>query len=319
MGLKSALHTPPPTPLHGHRRLRVPPAPPLTTASLSLLSLSLSLFLSPLSANAQECTAQGNVAIFMVYQAENPDSVFLSEDGCLAGGGRGSGCCSGAQCRVCEPNQVTSTSGQQMNWNSCVCEPCPPGSVQFREGSQECVQCPAGWYQPFQGRTECIQCPTGTFNPRVGRVEECVVCPPGTYSKSENRAYREATTKLYRGTTTTFDQSKGAISCTNCKAGEGTRVHNDEKMKCHPVLPSALEGSSPPTPHLPPSMSSSSSAQKTRACTQDHKTVRRRVFLISPDSYHSMRACIDSLVDSFGCIHDGGGGTSLHRISQLSP
>ena len=83
---------------------------------------------SPSPARAQDCTIQGSVAIFMVYQEENPDSVFYSEDGCLAGGGRGSGCCPGAQCRVCEPNAVESTSGKQMRWNSCLCEPCPPGA-----------------------------------------------------------------------------------------------------------------------------------------------------------------------------------------------
>lgn len=182
-----------------------------------LSSLLLSRMLATIS--AQECTAQGNVAIFMVFQAENPDTVFHSDDGCLAGGGRGSGCCSGAQCRVCESNQVTSISGKQMNWNSCVCEPCPPGTVQFRAGRQECVECPAGWYQPQEGQTECIQCPAGTFNPKVGRFEPCLMCPPGTYSKSQIRAYREATTKMYRGTTTTFNPSMGSISCTNCPAG----------------------------------------------------------------------------------------------------
>ena len=78
-------------------------------------------------------------------QEENPDSVFYSEDGCLAGGGRGSGCCPGAQWRVCEPNGVGSTSGRQMRWNSCLCEPCPAGSVQYRAGMNTCVECPAGW------------------------------------------------------------------------------------------------------------------------------------------------------------------------------
>ena len=46
----------------------------------------------PAPASAQtDCVIQGAVAIFMVYQAENPDAVFFSEDGCLAGGGRGNG------------------------------------------------------------------------------------------------------------------------------------------------------------------------------------------------------------------------------------
>ena len=62
------------------------------------------------------------------------------------------------------------------------------------------------------------------------------MCPPGTYSKSQVRAYREATTKLFRGTTTTFDQSMGAIACTNCAAGtyqpKSGGKNADECLKC---------------------------------------------------------------------------------------
>ena len=175
----------------------------------------------PAPASAQtDCVIQGATAIFMVYQAENPDSVFFSEDGCLAGGGRGTGCCAGAQCRVCEPNQVTSAGGKLMRWNSCQCEPCPPGNVQFRVGQNTCIECPAGWYQPVAGQTNCIQCPPGTFNPSRGRSTTCGECPPGTYSKSSILAYREATTKLYRAADgTEFDDSAGATSCTECPAG----------------------------------------------------------------------------------------------------
>jgi hypothetical protein len=82
--------TPIPPPLHQHRLLSSFPPLPL----LLLPSLLLFVTLLPTAA-AQECTAQGNVAIFMVFQAENPDIVFFSENGCLAGGGRGSGCCQG--------------------------------------------------------------------------------------------------------------------------------------------------------------------------------------------------------------------------------
>ena len=89
---------------------------------LSQLLLLLAGFARLVDAQG-DCMPQGSVAIFMVYQAENPDSVFFSEDGCLAGGGRGTGCCAGAQCRVCEPNQVTSAGGKLMRWNSCQCEP----------------------------------------------------------------------------------------------------------------------------------------------------------------------------------------------------
>ena len=186
---------------------------------LSQLLLLLAGFARLVDAQG-DCMPQGSVAIFMVYQAENPDSVFFSEDGCLAGGGRGTGCCAGAQCRVCEPNQVTSAGGKLMRWNSCQCEPCPPGSVQFRVGQNTCIECPAGWYQPVAGQTNCIQCPPGTFNPSRGRSATCSECPPGTYSKSEIRAYREATTKLYRAADgTEFDDSAGATSCTECPAG----------------------------------------------------------------------------------------------------
>lgn len=189
-----------------------------SSSALAVFALA-ALASSPSPARAQDCTIQGSVAIFMVYQEENPDSVFYSEDGCLAGGGRGSGCCPGAQCRVCEPNAVESTSGKQMRWNSCLCEPCPPGSAQYRAGSNTCVECPAGWYQRAQGQTECEQCPPGTFNPTEGRAEDCSLCPRGTYSRSDILAYRLATTKLYRGTSTTFDESSGAVSCVPCDAG----------------------------------------------------------------------------------------------------
>jgi hypothetical protein len=62
-----------------------------------VLLLLLAVLLAPPCIRAQECTSQNNVAIFMVFQAENPDTVFESEDGCLAGGGRGSGCCAGSR------------------------------------------------------------------------------------------------------------------------------------------------------------------------------------------------------------------------------
>ena len=202
-------------------------------ALLALLLLAASVH----PADAQgDCMPQGSVAIFMVYQAENPDSVFFSEDGCLAGGGRGTGCCAGAQCRVCVPNQVTSAGGKLMRWNSCQCEPCPPGSVQFRVGQNSCVECPAGWYQPVPGQTNCAQCPPGTFNPSRARSETCDECPPGTYSKSSILAYREATTKLYRAADgTEFDDSMGATSCTECPAG--TYQPNSRGLNAAACLP----------------------------------------------------------------------------------
>jgi hypothetical protein len=53
---------------------------------------------------------------------------------------------------------------------------------------------------------------------------------------TEVRAYREATTKLYRGTTTAFDQSVGAILCTNCAAGtyqpDSGGVNSDACLAC---------------------------------------------------------------------------------------
>ena len=175
----------------------------------------------PAPASAQtDCVIQGATAIFMVYQAENPDAVFFSEDGCLAGGGRGNGCCSGSKCAVCEPNTVQSAGGKELRWNSCVCEPCEPGTAQFRVGMRVCEPCPAGWYQQVRGQTQCDACPPGTFNGDVGRSTPCCdPCPPGTYSSSDVRAYREATTKTYRGVGTSFDPSAGASRCAACPAG----------------------------------------------------------------------------------------------------
>ena len=106
-----------------------------------------------------------------------------------------------------------------MRWNSCVCEPCEPGTAQFRVGMRVCEPCPAGWYQQVRGQTQCDACPPGTFNGDVGRSTPCDPCPPGTYSSSDVRAYREATTKTYRGVGTSFDPSAGASRCAACPAG----------------------------------------------------------------------------------------------------
>jgi hypothetical protein len=47
----------------------------------------------------------------------------------------------------------------------------------------------------------------------------CDMCPPGTFSLSDVRAYREATTKTYRGVGTVFDPTAGASRCAPCPAG----------------------------------------------------------------------------------------------------
>jgi len=186
----------------------------VTTLSAWTIACSL-----PASTVAQDCVVQGSVAIFMVYQEENPDAVFFSEDGCLAGGGRGNGCCPGSKCAVCEPNIVQSTSGKQMKWNSCACQPCDPGTVQFRAGRNACEPCPAGWYQRERGKTQCEPCPPGTFNGDTGRFTTCDLCPSGTYSLSDVGSYREATAKLYRAAGVAFDPSAGASRCAACPAG----------------------------------------------------------------------------------------------------
>lgn len=186
------------------------------TSLLFVLCLASSL---PTPTHAQDCVPQSSSAIFMVYQAENPDAVFFSEDGCLAGGGRGNGCCRGSKCAVCEPNTKRSSGGKEMSWNSCLCEPCAPGSAQFRNGMTKCEPCPVGWYTRLAGQTQCDPCPPGTFNGDFGRSTLCDMCPPGTFSLSDVRAYREATTKTYRGVGTVFDPTAGASRCAPCPAG----------------------------------------------------------------------------------------------------
>ena len=192
---------------------------PSALASTHLLALGVVSALIASASAQTDCAIPGAAAIFMVYQAEIPDAVFFSEDGCLAGGGRGNGCCPGSKCEVCEPNTVQSTGGKEMRWNSCVCEPCEPGTAQFRVGMRTCEACPEGWYQLGQGQTQCEPCPPGTFNSQVARSTPCEKCPPGTYSSSDIRAYREATTKTYRGVGTSFDPSTGASRCAVCPAG----------------------------------------------------------------------------------------------------
>ena len=185
---------------------------------LSRLLLLLAGFARLVDAQG-DCMPQGSVAIFMVYQAENPDSVFFSEDGCLAGGGRGTGCCAGAQCRVCEPNQVTSAGGKLMRWNSCQCEPCPPGSVQFRVGQNTCIECPAGWYQPVAGQTNAYSA-AGDVQPvargvrdvqRVSARDVLQVRDPRVSRGHDNCTAR----RMGQSLTTRRD----ATSCTECPAG----------------------------------------------------------------------------------------------------
>ena len=129
------------------------------------------LYASGGCAGATECRGAWSPSSWP-YQAEYPDSVSF-EDGCLAGGGRGTGCCAGAQCRVCEPNQVTVAGVSSCAANSCQCEPRrPPGSVQFRVGQNTCVgSAPPGGTSSY-GQTNCIQCPPGTFNPSRRKVRD---------------------------------------------------------------------------------------------------------------------------------------------------
>ena len=186
---------------------------------LSRLLLLLAGFARLVDAQG-DCMPQGSVAIFMVYQAENPDSVFFSEDGCLAGGGRGTGCCAGAQCRVCEPNQVTSAgvsscAGTRASanparrgacssgWARTRASSAPPGRVPARGGADQLHTVPAGDVQPVAREVRDVQ--------RVSARDVLQVRDPRVC---------EATTKLYRAADgTEFDDSAGATSCTECPAG----------------------------------------------------------------------------------------------------
>ena len=172
-------------------RSRRPSASSLATALALCVASAL-----PARVSAQrDCVIQGAVAIFMVYQAENPDAVFFSEDGCLAGGGRGNGCCPGSKCAVCEPNTVQSAGGKEMRWNSCMCEPCEPGAAVPR-GHALVRPCPASCQQ-VRGQTQCDPCPPGTFNSQVGRSSPCERyhrgrTPPRTYARREATPRRTA-------------------------------------------------------------------------------------------------------------------------------
>ena len=145
---------------------------------LSQLLLLLAGFARLVDAQG-DCMPQGSVAIFMVYQAENPDSVFFSEDGCLAGGGRGTGCCAGAQCRVCEPNQVTSAgvsscAGTRASANPARRETCSSGWARTRASSA-----PPGGTSPWRGRPTAYSARRGRSTRREGGPRRAASARPG--------------------------------------------------------------------------------------------------------------------------------------------
>ena len=95
------------------------------------------------------CVGQGQTAIFVAFSENAPDAVFKSDDGCLAGGGRGVGCCPGSVCRDCQDQiNVVEVQGAtvELAYFSCTCEACAVGTVQPLEAQTSCVPCPAGWF-----------------------------------------------------------------------------------------------------------------------------------------------------------------------------
>ena len=193
-----------------------------------------------LDARAQEdnCVASGQTAIFVQFSENAGTAVFQSDDNaCLAGGGRGVGCCPGSICDVvkcrlpCKDGSGESvdcgvdgaTEDANAGFYQCPCEPCPTGTVQGLSSKHACVECPAGWYNSEKGRATCTPCPVGTFSSRVANPTGCAPCGPGTSGQSTLEEYYVKTTRALRAPTSgpgsVFDPTIGATSCTDCPAG----------------------------------------------------------------------------------------------------
>lgn len=171
------------------------------------------------------CSGPGRLAIFLAFQEDAPLQVFGSEFGCLTGGGRGAGCCSGSFCAECalqtaQEEEDGETGGNAPStWFSCPCKKCPSGTAQPLDGQTECLPCPRGWYNEEVGQKQCLPCPPGTFSPTAGRAEPCLACPSGMYSLSTELDFRRATIKEFQGIDATFDPASGTHTCAPCPAG----------------------------------------------------------------------------------------------------
>jgi len=199
------------------------------------------------------CVASGQIGIFVQYSENAGNAVFQSEDNaCLAGGGRGVGCCPGSICDVTtckvpckdaagesvECDAVGATEDVDAGFFQCPCAPCPTGTVQALSSKHECVECPAGWYNSKQGQATCTPCPVGTFSSRVGNPTGCTPCPVGTSGRSTLEEYYAKTTRAFRapasGPGSVFDPTIGATSCTDCPAGTSGGGAGEACVPCAP-------------------------------------------------------------------------------------
>ena len=195
----------------------------------------------------ENCVAQDQNATFVAFSANAPEAVFRSDDGCLAGGGRGVGCCPGSVCGTCveETNAVHVEGGASvtLKFFNCLCEPCPAGTVQPLAAQKTCVACPAGWFNAAEGRATCEPCPVGTFSTKVGNTVGCTACGAGTSGKSTLADYYEKTTRSWRAPATgdgsTFDPTLAATFCADCPAGTSGGGAGDACTPCAPGYYSA--------------------------------------------------------------------------------
>ena len=221
------------------------------SACIWVVLLALTTLTSLQNANAL-CTRAGRSAIFLTFQKENPDAVLPADDGCTVGGGRGEGCCDGSRCFVCDYQEVTNqVTNRTAKWFQCLCENCPLGEAQPRQGNRLCVPCPKGWYADLTGSKYCKPCPAGHFNPLPGRGNPCEKCKAGTYSLSLLEEYREATSGDFASYVGKFDPREGARSCTNCPPGSyASRSGGSSALDCLPCPPGTYsdDGSAQCTP-----------------------------------------------------------------------
>uniref|UniRef100_A0A7R9T527 Tyrosine-protein kinase ephrin type A/B receptor-like domain-containing protein n=1 Tax=Ostreococcus sp. 'lucimarinus' TaxID=242159 RepID=A0A7R9T527_9CHLO len=227
----------------GRARVRRMPAGRIRRRAARALSIACALALgrdgvtrAEAQASDGNCVAAEQTAIFVAFSENAPDAVFRSDDGCLAGGGRGVGCCPGSVCKACEGDSTS-------RFYSCKCEPCAAGTVQPLAAQKTCVSCPAGWFNSRTGQATCEPCPVGTFSTKVGNTVGCTACGAGTSGKSTLEDYYEKTTRSWRAPATgdgsTFDSTLAATSCTDCPAGTSGGGAGDACTPCAPGYYSA--------------------------------------------------------------------------------
>ncbi|XP_071963390.1 uncharacterized protein [Antedon mediterranea] len=122
---------------------------------------------------------------------------------------------SGLNGPICPNNQYAHADGY-------ICVNCPPGSYRGNNNLPAvCQQCPVGFYQPKEGQTECLKC-DGYINSDVGS-RHCLNCPPGSY-RGKDAVCEQCAHGFYQ-------PKRGQTECLKCdgytEADIGSRICSD--------------------------------------------------------------------------------------------